>query len=121
MYHSLVGRGKSSYDPAALRDVKLSVSDVALKAVAGLPQVRRARRFLLFMGLCQGRESPCALVPLSSSVCLLLSVARDPVCPAACRRPPPPPPGGERVLLERGRAVLSGGREQRGHDVAVSD
>jgi hypothetical protein len=69
MYHSLVGRGKSSYDPAALRDVKLSASDVALKAVAGLPQVMGARSIVT--GLCEGRESPCALV---SSLFLCLSV-----------------------------------------------
>ena len=70
MYHSLVGRGKSSYDPGALRDVKLSASDVALKAVAGLPQVRGARSIVT--GLCEGRASPCVLVP---SLFLCLSVA----------------------------------------------
>lgn len=74
MYHSLVGRGKSSYDPAALRDVKLNASDVAIKAVAGLPQVRRTPSIVT--ELCERRESPYALVP-PLFLCLSVALCRS--------------------------------------------
>ena len=42
-FHSLTGRGRWSYDPADLVDMKLTPSDVDVKGVIGLPQASHGK------------------------------------------------------------------------------